>query len=330
MFGASKFNKANQDEEEINKSVKKYDLTEKEVNEEPSKEKNTSNKSLRPSLNKPSNEEKTEKVVNRPNISRGRPSINRNSSYNREDTPEISVSKDIPFGSTEGTVNSDDFIKEEEVVNKKINNRPVVKRKNRNSSNNYTYSSKNEYFNEDKKMAANGLPLRLDKLIDVVSDHQGLDVNTIKEIKKKALTNPDSLMKEYENIFMTEIKPNIDSRHRTLEDAKKQHPDKIVFMFIKDGKQLFKALDKEKANGYEAYDGLVIETMSSSRTPFGPANIVFAKDEPKIIDESDDAFEESPQTPQEDKNIDQSENQGDSFEDDVDLTAKPPTNSFKP
>lgn len=333
MFGSSKFNKSNQDEEEINQSINQYDVTQQELEQEktkaPSVEK-PSTRPLRPNLNRNDSEKITENTANtvkRPNISGGRPSINRNSSYNKDNKPENSAKDEFDSIPSNNSVSADDFIKEEDVADKKSSPRPVLNRQNRreNGSYKHTYSSKNEYFNEDNKMAANGLPLRLDKLIDVVSDHQGLDVKKIKEIKKKALLNPESLMKEYEAIFRAEIKPNMDNRYRNLEDAQKKHPDKIVFMFIKDGKQAFKALSKDKANGYEAYDGLILETVSSSRTPFGPANVIFAKDEPELVINADEAFEDDNVSPAQD--VDKSE--GSSFDDDADLNAKPPANAFK-
>lgn len=333
MFGSSKFNKSNQDEEEINNSINQYDVTTQELEQE--KTRNTSagknaTRPLRPNLNRNNSEKKSEdhtNAVKRPNISGGRPSINKNSSYNKGNKAENSAKDDLASIPSDNSVSADDFIKEEDVADKKFSPRPVLNRQNRRENGNYkhTYSSRNEYFNEDNKMAANGLPLRLDKLIDVVSDHQGLDVKKIKEIKKKALLNPESLMKEYEAIFRTEIKPNMDNRYRNLEDAQKKHPDKIVFMFIKDGKQAFKALSKDKANGYEAYDGLILETVSSSRTPFGPANVVFAKDEPELVLDADEAFEDD--NIKSEQEVDK--NESSSFDDDADLDAPPPANAFK-
>lgn len=332
MFSNSKFNNSDSAiESEMEKNSEKFELTKQEIeNQENSK--TTKTVVNRPKLNIPS-VEKSKNSNGRPNVFRSKPSENKNISYNKNsDKESMSEIKSIE------EVSQEDFIKEEEVVVKRVS-RPVVNRQSsrRNVSSKYPQGSgfNNEFLIEDKKMAENGLPLRLDKLIDVVSDYQGLDAKAIKEIKKQALANPTSLMQEYNQIFMNEIKPNMENRHKSLEEAKRMNPDKIVFMFVKDGKQTFSALSKEKAVGYEAYDGVVIETMSSSRTPFPPANVLFENNNPKVIADNDSAFEEEKKNENVEKTVNKESelatNNGNvDFDNEVDLNSPPPSNSFRP
>lgn len=131
------------------------------------------------------------------------------------------------------------------------------------------------------KITPNGLDARLERLIDIVADYLKKSPEEVKRIKENALKNPQTIQSEYMNIYSKQIVPLKESRHTSIESAKAENPDKIVFLHVRDDRSVLKCISKEKAGANVIYDGLIVETVSYNRTPFPPANELF-KEQPKV------------------------------------------------
>lgn len=144
-----------------------------------------------------------------------------------------------------------------------------------------TSSNEPETHMTPVKLTPNGLDARLERLIDIVADYLKKTPEEIKRIKENALKNPVGIQNEYMNIYSKQIAPLRQSRHTSIESAKKENPDKVVFLYVNGERSVLKCLDKEKAGANIIYDGLIVETVGYARTPFLPANELF-KEEPKL------------------------------------------------
>lgn len=131
------------------------------------------------------------------------------------------------------------------------------------------------------KITPNGLDARLERLIDIVADYLKKSPEEVKRIKDNALKNPQSIQSEYMTIYSKQIVPLKESRHTSIESAKAENPDKIVFLYVRDDRSVLKCIPKEKAGANVIYDGLIVETVGYNRTPFPAANELF-KEEPKV------------------------------------------------
>lgn len=131
------------------------------------------------------------------------------------------------------------------------------------------------------KITPNGLDARLERLIDIVADYLKKSPEEVKRIKENALKNPQNIHSEYMTIYSKQIVPLKESRHTSIESAKAENPDKIVFLYVRDDRSVLKCIPKEKAGANVIYDGLIVETVGYNRTPFPAANELF-KEEPKV------------------------------------------------
>lgn len=146
-------------------------------------------------------------------------------------------------------------------------------------------SNTDEHMKSSIKIKSNGLDAKLDRLIDIVTDYLKKSPEEIKMIKKKALKEPTALSKEYNEIYTQKIQPMRKGRYDSLETAKREMPDQVVFMFVKDEFTKLRQMPKSEAKEKIIYDGIIIESVQYTRTPFGPASKVFApeENEPEII-----------------------------------------------
>lgn len=126
------------------------------------------------------------------------------------------------------------------------------------------------------KITGNGLDARLERLIDIVADYLKKSPEEIKDIKKNALKEPALFFSEYNQIYQNEIQPLRQGRYSSIEMAKKEMPDKIVFMFVRDGNSILRSMNRSEAGAKVIYDGVVIESVQYTRTPFGPSTELFA------------------------------------------------------
>lgn len=150
------------------------------------------------------------------------------------------------------------------------------------------------------KITGNGLDARLERLIDIVADYLKKTPEEIKDIKKNALKEPVLFFNEYNKIYQNEIQPLRQDRYSSIETAKKEMPDKIVFMFVKDGRSILRSMNRSEAGEKIIYDGVIIESVQYTRTPFGPSTELFAPEsnEPEILNtESMENKESAPSGP---------------------------------
>lgn len=140
-----------------------------------------------------------------------------------------------------------------------------------------------------------GLPLRLERLIDEVSDFLGYDDARREEAKKRALTDTRAWDKKLTDYYVNTIRPHRARTAQTLEEARQKHPGKIVYLSVEGGEHSLKVFDRDSARGQQEalLDGATIETVSSSRTPFpAPKDVFGAADVSQKVDGDalDDAF----------------------------------------
>lgn len=145
-----------------------------------------------------------------------------------------------------------------------------------------------------------GLPLRLERLIDEVSDFLGYDDNRREEAKKRALIDPKAWDQKLTDYFLKTIRPHRAQTAHTLEEARQKHPGKIVYLSIEKGEHSIKVFDRDSERGQKEalLDGATIEAVFSSRTPFPPPKEVFgAADVSQKVDSEavEDAFSNDPQ-----------------------------------
>jgi len=168
------------------------------------------------------------------------------------------------------------------------------------NSNKGAYSPKNVSSasnNQPIKYAANGLDSRLDRLIDIVGDYLDKSQEEIDKIKRQAKRNPDEITREYNRIFRDEIKPKKEKNYKSLEDARREHPDKIILMRIQEnGEASMSAMNRENAGSKILYDGVIVKSVPFTRSPFDAPSILFEEAKPKLIasEDSDEAFNDNP------------------------------------
>lgn len=161
-------------------------------------------------------------------------------------------------------------------------------------SSNRGYSGARRETSDAPRLGPSGLPVRLDRLIDVVCEHLGKTAEEVEQVKKRALHEQDAVTREFDEIFKNEVEPlrqQNAQRFETLKQAMEAHPNKVVFMHIKDGKQGLVGLDRATAGARAMYEGQLIETVDASRTMFKAPSVLFATPvEPTVVDEA--AFDE--------------------------------------
>lgn len=240
----------------------------------------------KPSLANESKKETTDTVrTKRPNL-------------NQSNIIALSQSVDKYFEDDSGR---DEEVKNEDVavalhVNQTNNTRAEafrMKKSNRPSFNEKFVSaqeiSSETYYRDAREQSGmeNGLDIRLNTLIDRVCEYLNKKDDEISKIKKEALRNPEAIRGEYQKLYDEVIEPETNKRYETIQSAKKENPDKFIFILVKDDKQKLVGFNKEEYPAYAIYDGVTIKTVSYDRTPFGPPSELFANDEePKHEEET--------------------------------------------
>ena len=186
-----------------------------------------------------------------------------------------------------------DEIKNEDVavslhVNQTNNTRAEafkLKKNNRPSFNNKFISaqeiSSENYYRDAREQSGmeNGLDIRLNTLIDRVCEYLNKKDDEISKIKKEALRNPEAIRGEYQRLYDEVVEPETNKRYETIQSAKKENPDKFIFILVKDDKQKLVGFNKDEYPAFAIYDGVTIKTVSYDRTPFGPPSELFAGDD---------------------------------------------------
>lgn len=186
-----------------------------------------------------------------------------------------------------------DEIKNEDVaislhVNQTNNTRAEafkLKKNNRPSFNNKFISaqeiSSENYYRDAREQSGmeNGLDIRLNTLIDRVCEYLNKKDDEISKIKKEALRNPEAIRGEYQRLYDEVVEPETNKRYETIQSAKKENPDKFIFILVKDDKQKLVGFNKDEYPAFAIYDGVTIKTVSYDRTPFGPPSELFANDD---------------------------------------------------
>lgn len=153
----------------------------------------------------------------------------------------------------------------------------------------------------EQSRRADGLPLRLERLVDEASDHMGLGLEQREAAKARALSNPAEWTRRLSDYYRETILPARQGSARSLEEARQKNPGKIVYLEMKAGQGTIKVLarDSQEARDQGILDGATVETVSSSRTPFlDPAQVFGRQAATQVIDAAaaDEAFA-APRTP---------------------------------
>lgn len=187
----------------------------------------------------------------------------------------------------------EDEVKNEDVavslhVNQTNNTRAEafkLKKNNRPSFNNKFISaqeiSSENYYRDAREQSGmeNGLDIRLNTLIDRVCEYLNKKDDEISKIKKEALRNPEAIRGEYQRLYDEVVEPETNKRYETIQSAKKENPDKFIFILVKDDKQKLVGFNKNEYPAFAIYDGVTIKTVSYDRTPFGPPSELFSNDD---------------------------------------------------
>lgn len=138
-----------------------------------------------------------------------------------------------------------------------------------------------------------GLPLRLERLIDEVADFHGYGRERTEEAKRNALTDPPAWEKKLTDHYRSTILPARKQTAQTLEEARRKHPGVGVFVQMAQGKATIQIIDPTDPSqaGLALMDGATVERVASSRTPFRAPRDVFGRQETVVsLDASDEAF----------------------------------------
>ena len=142
-----------------------------------------------------------------------------------------------------------------------------------------------------------GLPLRLERLIDEISDFQGYSDEHRENAKARALTDPSTWEKKLSDYYVNTIRPQRARTAQTLEEARQKNPGKIVYVSVEKGQPSIQAFGRETERGREEaiLDGATVETVFATRTPFvAPRDLFGAVDAKQELDSSavEEAFGE--------------------------------------
>lgn len=150
---------------------------------------------------------------------------------------------------------------------------------------------------ESNSRRKDGLPLRLERLIDEISDFQGYSDEHRENAKLRAVMDPATWEKKLSDYYVNTIRPQRARTAQTLEEARQKNPGKVVYVEVKKGKPEIMKFDRDSARGREEalLDGATVEVVFASRTPFlAPREVFGAADVKQEVDASEvaGAFEE--------------------------------------
>jgi len=126
-----------------------------------------------------------------------------------------------------------------------------------------------------------GLPLRLERLIDEISDFGSVTPQRREEAKLRALNSPDRA--QFERDLMAYYRDKVLPARRTMavsiEDAQQKNPGKAVFLLLKGKDWSAQVLDPEvpEEQGMLLLNGASVEVVSASRTPFREPSVMFGR-----------------------------------------------------
>ena len=151
----------------------------------------------------------------------------------------------------------------------------------------------------EQSRRSDGLPLRLERLIDEISDFMGYAADHREGAKIRALSDPADWEKRLEAYYVKHVRPRrLDSAH-TLEQARRSHPNQIVYLELRNGESVIRRFDRDDPQATDALllDGAVVETMAASRTPFpAPRDLFGRRESLQRLEEGqiEAAFQEAP------------------------------------
>lgn len=151
---------------------------------------------------------------------------------------------------------------------------------------------------ESNSRRRDGLPLRLERLIDEISDFQGYSDDHRENAKLRALSDPKTWERKLSDYYVNSIRPQRARTAQTLEEARAKNPNKVVYVAVEKGSPSIKIFDRDSERGQEeaVLDGATVETVFSTRTPFlAPREVFGAADAKQELDanEVDEAFSET-------------------------------------
>lgn len=140
---------------------------------------------------------------------------------------------------------------------------------------------------------ADGLPLRLERLIDEISDFGSVSPERREEAKQRAINSPDRV--KFERDLATYYREKVLPARRTMavsiEDAQTKNPGKAVFLLLKGRQWTSQVIDPEVPAERDMLllNGASVEVVSASRTPFREPSAMFAR---QAVDTTMDVAEE--------------------------------------
>ena len=140
---------------------------------------------------------------------------------------------------------------------------------------------------------ADGLPLRVERLIDEISDFHGHTRERTEHAKKMALEDVKGWEKKLFDHYQKVIRPARQQTAQTLEEARRKNPGKGVFVVVSKGQSTIQVVDPSKPEHQElaVLNGATMERVASSRTPFRSPREVFGRQETVVtLENTDDAF----------------------------------------
>ena len=138
-----------------------------------------------------------------------------------------------------------------------------------------------------------GLPLRMERLIDEISDFHGYSKERTEEAKRMALTDLAAWEKKLTDHYRNVIRPARQQTAQTLEEARQKHPGKGVFIMVAQGKSTIQLIDPSNPEhkNMGIMNGATVERVASSRTPFRTPWEVFGRKETiNTLEAGDEAF----------------------------------------
>lgn len=140
---------------------------------------------------------------------------------------------------------------------------------------------------------ADGLPLRVERLIDEISDFHGHTRERTEQAKKTALEDVKGWEKKLFDHYQKVIRPARQQTAQTLEEARRKNPGKGVFVVVTKGQSTIQVVDPSRPDHQElaVLNGATMERVASSRTPFRSPREVFGRQETVVtLENTDDAF----------------------------------------
>lgn len=119
------------------------------------------------------------------------------------------------------------------------------------------------------------LALRARRMVQEVGEFQKWSLDQMSSMERMALKDPQDVMEKLLPIYKKEIVPVRSAGVASLEEARKKHPDDIVFLLVKGDKNKIKVT--EKGSGQDLLDGAVLESLQSNSTPFDKPLFVLPK-----------------------------------------------------